>query len=92
MLWLHAPHLFRQCAKAQKFFLKHRFGHNPKTVFSSQNYPFIGSPPGPALGPDFDAIQKAFHAAIQPNGIVKPTVFVDNGFEYGVGPGRLWGV
>jgi adenylosuccinate synthase len=52
--------------------------------FSRQNITTLQALPRGACA-DFDAIQKAFHAAIQPNGIVKPTVFVDNGFEYGVG-------
>ena len=34
---------------------------------------------------DFDRIQKAFHDSIQPNGVVKPTIYEENGLQYGIG-------
>eukprot|EP00998_Keelungia_sp_KM082_P005559 NODE_1873_length_1194_cov_65.370197_g1857_i0.p1 GENE.NODE_1873_length_1194_cov_65.370197_g1857_i0~~NODE_1873_length_1194_cov_65.370197_g1857_i0.p1 ORF type:complete len:372 (-),score=108.69 NODE_1873_length_1194_cov_65.370197_g1857_i0:78-1103(-) len=34
---------------------------------------------------DFDGIQKAFNAAVQPNGIIKPTIWEERGVQYGIG-------
>eukprot|EP00668_Euglena_longa_P019585 GGOE01024363.1.p1 GENE.GGOE01024363.1~~GGOE01024363.1.p1 ORF type:complete len:1185 (+),score=397.63 GGOE01024363.1:384-3557(+) len=52
--------------------------------FSRQNITTLQDLPQGACT-NFDTIQRAFHDSIQPNGVVKPTVFVDNGVEYGVG-------
>lgn len=52
--------------------------------FSRQNISTLESLPKGACT-NFDAVQKAFHGAIQPNGVVKPIVFEDGGVEYGIG-------
>jgi len=52
--------------------------------FSRQSIQTLNDLPAGACT-DFDAIQKAFVSSIQPNGVVKPTVYKDGTGEYGIG-------